>query len=77
MNEIKNEINEMIEKVAEDLYPYVDETCEVTIPILAHRLGISGPTAKKRLEALEKQGELEQVQRRARSGNRVVAWRKK
>ncbi len=75
--EIRNEIKEMIEKVAEDLCPFVDESCEITIPVLARRLGISGPTAKKKLEALEKNGELERVQRRAKSGNKVAAWRKR
>ncbi len=76
-SEIKNEIQEMMEKIAEDLSPFVDESCEVTVPMMAQRLGISGPTARKRLEALENQGELERVQRRAKSGNKVAAWRKK
>jgi len=70
--------NELLELLAKELaLPEMIEDDEVTVQMLADRIGISLHTSKKKLEKMVKAGRLECRQARVKSGSLVVAYRKK
>ncbi len=69
-------LEELLNLMADDLPPYLDESKELTAVTLAKRLGVSPQTARKKLIEMEKTGALERVERRTHNGNRVTAWRR-
>jgi predicted HTH transcriptional regulator len=75
MPSVSDEIHEMLDELANDVLPYIDEG-DLTREIIAERFGISINGARNRAKEMVKKGKWIEVPKRTKGGNKIITYKK-
>ena len=75
MPSVSDEIHEMLDELANEGLPYIDEG-DLTREMIAEKFGISINGARNRAKEMVKKGKWIEVPKRTKGGNKIITYKK-
>jgi len=76
MPSVSDEIHEMLDELANEGLPYIEDG-DLTREMIAEKFGISTNGARNRAKEMVKKGKWIEVPKRTKSGNKIITYKRK